>query len=270
MPSFKIFMFYGSHGLHGASADQSAFLMIPDDESYDFAHFEFVMRGIQGPVRDPRFADRDISLSLHCETAEIMRAYTKLVEQEGKLTGLEAYSASRRRTRRVWRSPSPPTSPTRPICQHQPAAPVSRKAIEAAMMMRSLPAHRLPPRGHGRALARRLQHRQPRRQGEPAPALAGGRRGAVGAPAGRGLRVGGRTTPAARTRRSSVSLATTSSWRSPASAAPSTCCPAWSPRGASGGFRTTASPTGVEEPGRAFRPGRQGRPRRRLRRRLRL
>ena len=27
--SFKIFMFYGSHGLHGRSSDQNAFLMIP-------------------------------------------------------------------------------------------------------------------------------------------------------------------------------------------------------------------------------------------------
>lgn len=37
----------------------------------------------------------DISLSLHCETAEIMAAYTKLVEDEGKLDGLAAYHASR-------------------------------------------------------------------------------------------------------------------------------------------------------------------------------
>jgi len=93
--SFKIFMFYGSHGLHGRSSDQSSFLMIPDDEQYDYAHFEFVMRGVQrarealGDVAD------DISLSLHCETAEIMRAYTRMVEQEGRLRGLEAYSASR-------------------------------------------------------------------------------------------------------------------------------------------------------------------------------
>src|SRR6201999_4475337 len=28
--SFKIFMFYGSHGLHGRSADQNSFLMIPE------------------------------------------------------------------------------------------------------------------------------------------------------------------------------------------------------------------------------------------------
>src|SRR5690606_36484243 len=36
-----------------------------------------------------------LSLSLHCETAEIMGAYTEIVQAEGKLEGLEAYSASR-------------------------------------------------------------------------------------------------------------------------------------------------------------------------------
>jgi allantoinase len=93
--SFKIFMFYGSHGLHGRSADQNAFLMIPEGERYDFAHFEFVMRGVQAArERFPELADR-ISLSLHCETAEIMSAYTKIVEEEDRLRGLEAYHASR-------------------------------------------------------------------------------------------------------------------------------------------------------------------------------
>lgn len=93
--SFKIFMFYGSHGLHGKSADQSSFLMIPEDERYDMAHFEFVMRAIQQARRErPELADA-ISLSLHCEAPEIMRAYTEMVEKEGELTGLAAYSASR-------------------------------------------------------------------------------------------------------------------------------------------------------------------------------
>ncbi|WP_459548478.1 dihydroorotase [Nocardia sp. X0981] len=93
--SFKIFMFYGSHGLHGRSTSQSDFLMIPEDERYDIAHFEFVMRGIQQAREQlPELAPH-ISLSLHCETAEIMSAYTKIVEQEGKLSGLAAYSASR-------------------------------------------------------------------------------------------------------------------------------------------------------------------------------
>ena len=93
--SFKIFMFYGSHGLHGKSDDQSGFLMIGKDERYDFAHFEFVMRGVRRAMN--RFPDKahQISLSMHCETAEIMRAYTRLVEEEGRLRGLPAYHASR-------------------------------------------------------------------------------------------------------------------------------------------------------------------------------
>ncbi|WKN48311.1 dihydroorotase family protein [Nocardioides sp. Arc9.136] len=144
VPSFKIFMFYGSHGLHGRSADQGSFLMLPEDESYDLAHFEFIMRALQKARADERFAeDRDaISLSLHCETAEIMRAYTKLVEQEGKLTGLEAYSASR-----------PPHSEGLAITiasylAHETELPTinllhltSRKAIEAAMMMQQTFPH---------------------------------------------------------------------------------------------------------------------------------
>ena len=93
--SFKIFMFYGSHGLHGRSADQSSFLMIPEGERYDLAHFEFVMRGVQAAREQLPLLAPAISLSLHCETAEIMTAYTRLVEEEGALTGLAAYSASR-------------------------------------------------------------------------------------------------------------------------------------------------------------------------------
>jgi allantoinase len=69
--------------------------MTPPDEKYDIAHFEFVMRGIQAAREArPDVADA-ISLSLHCETPEIMTAYTKLVEEAGELSGLEAYSASR-------------------------------------------------------------------------------------------------------------------------------------------------------------------------------
>ncbi|HZM34519.1 MAG TPA: dihydroorotase family protein [Burkholderiales bacterium] len=93
--SFKIFMFYGSHGLHGRSDSQRDFLMIGPEERYDYAHFEFIMRGVQA-ARE-RFPDKasQISLSLHCETAEIMTAYTKMVETAGKLKGLAAYHAAR-------------------------------------------------------------------------------------------------------------------------------------------------------------------------------
>lgn len=144
VPSFKVFMFYGSHGLHGRSNEQGSFLMLPEGESYDYAHFEFIMRALQQARLDPRFeADRDhISLSLHCETAEIMRAYTKLVEEDGSLTGLAAYSASR-----------PPHSEGLAIAiasylAHETELPninllhlTSRKAIEAAMMMQATFPH---------------------------------------------------------------------------------------------------------------------------------
>ena len=44
--------------------------------------------------RHPELADH-ISVSLHCELADILNAYTTMVEREGKLTGLHAYSAAR-------------------------------------------------------------------------------------------------------------------------------------------------------------------------------
>ncbi len=134
--SFKIYMFYGGYGLHGASSHQHEFLMIDRDEKYDIAHFEFVMRGVQRAME--RFPDRRdvISLSLHCETAEIMAAYTKLVQQDGRLSGLKAYSAAR-----------PPHSEGLAICiasylAHETGCPninllhlTSRKAVEAALKM---------------------------------------------------------------------------------------------------------------------------------------
>ena len=134
--SFKIFMFYGGYGLHGASGDQHEFLMIDAGERYDLAHFEFVMRGVKDAMqRYPAVRDA-ISLSLHCETAEIMTAYTKLVQDEGRLHGLQAYSAAR-----------PPHSEGLAICIASYLAHEtdcininllhlsSRKAVEAALKM---------------------------------------------------------------------------------------------------------------------------------------
>jgi allantoinase len=140
--SFKIFMFYGSHGLHGASNTQREFLMIGEDERYDVAHFEFIMRGLQA-ARE-KFPERaaQISLSLHCETAEIMTAYTKLVEKDKSMKGLAAYSASR-----------PQHSEglavfTAAYLAHETALPninllhlSSKKAVQAAMMMSDVFPH---------------------------------------------------------------------------------------------------------------------------------
>jgi allantoinase len=97
VPSFKIFMFYGGYGLHGAAGEdaQRRFLMIGADESYDLAHFEFVMRSARRiQERHPALAPH-VSVSLHCETADILNAYTRIVRDDPSLSGLAAYSAAR-------------------------------------------------------------------------------------------------------------------------------------------------------------------------------
>jgi allantoinase len=140
--SFKIFMFYGGYGLHGISDQQNLFLMINKEERYDFAHFEFIMRSLaQLRERYPKAQDI-ISLSLHCEVADILNAYTKMVQRDSSLTGLSAYSAAR-----------PPHSEGLAICIASYLAHEtncininllhlsSRKAVEAALMMQSIFPH---------------------------------------------------------------------------------------------------------------------------------
>ena len=140
--SFKIFMFYGSHGLHGRSDSQRDFLMIGPEERYDYAHFEFIMRGVQAARERFPAKAAQISLSLHCETAEIMTAYTKRVETQGKLQGLSAYHAAR-----------PPHSEGLAVfiasyLANETALPTinllhlsSRKALEAALKMQDVFPH---------------------------------------------------------------------------------------------------------------------------------
>src|SRR5438128_2079166 len=97
VPSFKIFMFYGGYGLHGKTDPdvQRRFLMLGDDDSYDLAHFEFIMRAA-ARIADARPELRDhVSVSLHCEMADILNAYTRLAQRDSSLTGLRAYSAAR-------------------------------------------------------------------------------------------------------------------------------------------------------------------------------
>jgi len=142
VPSFKIFMFYGGYGLHGKSTSQNDFLMIGPEDRYDIAHFEFVMRSARRMMdAHPDMAD-SISVSLHCELAEILTAYTKMVEREGKLKGLKAYSAAR-----------PPHSEGLAIwiasylayeteCLNINLLHLSsRKAIDAALMMQDMFPH---------------------------------------------------------------------------------------------------------------------------------
>ncbi|RMF80804.1 MAG: hydantoinase [Chloroflexi bacterium] len=140
--SFKIFMFYGGYGLHGKSNKQHEFLMIDEDDRYDIAHFEFIMRSAQRLMAQyPDMADA-ISVSLHCELADILNAYTKIVEADPSLTGLRAYSAAR-----------PPHSEGLAIwiaaylayeteCLNINLLHLSsRKALEAALMMQEVFPH---------------------------------------------------------------------------------------------------------------------------------
>jgi allantoinase len=144
VPSFKIFMFYGGYGLHGKAGKdaQRQFLLLDEEDSYDFAHFEFIMRGATRLVRaHPELAPY-ISVSLHCEVADILNAYTRIVQGDASLSGLRAYSAAR-----------PPHAEGLAIfiaayLAYETECPninllhlSSRKAIEAALMMQELFPH---------------------------------------------------------------------------------------------------------------------------------
>ena len=97
VPSFKIFMFYGGYGLHGQAGEdaQRRFLMLGPDDRYDLAHFEFIMRAVTRiRAAHPALAPY-VSISLHCEMADILNAYTRLVARDRTLAGLHAYSAAR-------------------------------------------------------------------------------------------------------------------------------------------------------------------------------
>jgi allantoinase len=97
VPSFKIFMFYGGYGLHGQAGqdEQRRFLMIGAEDSYDLAHFEFVLRAAGRVQRAHPELAQHVSVSLHCELADILNAYTRLVGRDASLSGLRAYSAAR-------------------------------------------------------------------------------------------------------------------------------------------------------------------------------
>ena len=189
VPSFKIFMFYGGYGLHG-SADPDAlrrFLLLEPDDHYDLAHFEFVMRAAaRVRERHPDLAAR-VSVSLHCEVADILNAYTRRVARDPRLTGLRAYSAAR-----------PPHSEGLGVwiagyLAHETGCAnvnllhlSSRQALEAAVGVgRAFPEidfRREVTVGH---LV--LDYDTPAgasRQGEPADPLAGRRRGALAGRAG--------------------------------------------------------------------------------------
>lgn len=89
--SFKYYMFYKGMDLAGASSDAAGYTM---SENYDLGHLFEIMEQV-AKVQGGRDDGSRVSLSIHCEQPELIRIFKERVQQEGILTGLEAYSASR-------------------------------------------------------------------------------------------------------------------------------------------------------------------------------
>jgi allantoinase len=90
VPSFKYYMFYKGLNLAASSTDAAAYTM---SDSYDFGHLLSMMERIADA--DQRYGDRGrISLSMHCESAELIKLFIERVKNLG-LPPLETYSKAR-------------------------------------------------------------------------------------------------------------------------------------------------------------------------------
>ena len=246
------------------SSDQSAFLMIPPDERYDLAHFEFVMRGIQeAREKLPRAGRPDLAVAALRDRRDHDRLHASWSRQEGTLTGLRglqrlpaaALGGPGGHDRVVPRR-------TRPGCPNINLLHLSsRKAVDGGdadgrrRSRTSTSAARspsatcsptsTPPHGLGGKVNPPLR---PREDVEALweHLLAGDIDWVVSDHACCKDETEVRRAPRRRLR-----------WPSPASAAPSTCCPAWSARDASAGcrYRRIAELTSLE-PGPALRAAR--------------
>lgn len=88
--SFKYYMFYKGLNLTADSTRGSDYTMA---DSYDLGHLYLFMQQVAAAAQRYRDNGR-ISLSLHCEHAELIRIFIEQVKRAG-LTGLEAYHHAR-------------------------------------------------------------------------------------------------------------------------------------------------------------------------------
>lgn len=87
--SFKYYMFYKGFTLSADSRDAQAFTMSDD---YDLGHlFEIMEKVAEVQAERPG----RISVSLHCEQAELMRVFIERAKADPTLSGLREYSAGR-------------------------------------------------------------------------------------------------------------------------------------------------------------------------------
>ena len=88
--SFKYYFFYKGLNLAADSTDAQAYTM---SDSYDFGHLYKMMEEIARVERQGDRGER-VSLSLHCENAELITMFMERVRDAG-LPALQAYSESR-------------------------------------------------------------------------------------------------------------------------------------------------------------------------------
>ncbi|BAL90963.1 putative amidohydrolase [Actinoplanes missouriensis 431] len=87
--SFKYYMFYKGFNLSADSRDAKAFTM---SDEYDLGHLYQLMEAVAAANAA---TDRRVSLSLHCEQAELMRLFIDRVRAGGDPQTLKAYSDAR-------------------------------------------------------------------------------------------------------------------------------------------------------------------------------
>lgn len=88
--SFKYYMFYKGLNLSADSRDAKAYTMAED---YDLGHLYEIMEAVAA-AQQARPNDR-ISLSLHCEQAELLRIFIERAKADPNVSGLAEYNAGR-------------------------------------------------------------------------------------------------------------------------------------------------------------------------------
>ena len=87
--SFKYYMFYKGFNLAASSRDSAAYTMAED---YDLGHLFEIMEAV---AEVQKTQPGRISVSLHCEQAELMRVFIERAKADPRVRGLAEYSAGR-------------------------------------------------------------------------------------------------------------------------------------------------------------------------------
>jgi dihydropyrimidinase/allantoinase len=87
--SFKYYMFYKGLNLSADSRDAKAYTMA---DEYDLGHLYEIMEQV---ARVDAARPERVSLSLHCEQAELLRIFIERAKQDPNVSGLAEYAAAR-------------------------------------------------------------------------------------------------------------------------------------------------------------------------------